>query len=161
MPEVVLDYGDAPGPASETLQANNGARHALLPEDEPLLVLGAFADSDLDGTPSVDANGDDYDAQFAGTMPFTIGQTGPALLNMPAPAPALIGRSVVITDSTLRSTTFEFTNGGPTVIPNAVAVNLATAVTSNDVANRFANAVRNALLAGRVYDWSPSRMEVK
>lgn len=49
------DFGDAPAPYPVTL-AQNGARHIVGP-----LFLGEIVDAEVDGTPSVNANGDDGD----------------------------------------------------------------------------------------------------
>lgn len=59
-----LDFGDAPDSLGETsryptLLANNGARHVIL----PAFMMGAEGtiDSDADGQPAIDADGDDLD----------------------------------------------------------------------------------------------------
>ncbi len=87
MPDVKLDYGDSP--ATPTLQAVNGARHAILPPDASLLALGQFADGDADGLPSASLTGDDNDAsvdlQTLGSLGGVVqGPSGPATLVMPA-----------------------------------------------------------------------------
>ncbi|HEY0781574.1 MAG TPA: GEVED domain-containing protein, partial [Thermoanaerobaculia bacterium] len=51
-----LDFGDAPAPYP-TLLANNGARHEVLPSGNP--TLGSFVDTEADGQPSANADGDD------------------------------------------------------------------------------------------------------
>jgi hypothetical protein len=50
-----LDYGDAPDPSYPVLLANNGARHLMV----PAFRLGALEDSESNGKPSAQANGDD------------------------------------------------------------------------------------------------------
>lgn len=50
------DLGDAPAPYP-TLVVNSGARHQLLPTNNP--TLGASVDADIDGQPSAGFNGDD------------------------------------------------------------------------------------------------------
>ena len=52
-----LDFGDAVDPTYPTLLASNGARHAVLPANNPL--LGASVDTEADGQPNAGANGDD------------------------------------------------------------------------------------------------------
>ncbi len=52
-----LDFGDAPDPTYPTLLASNGARHAVLPVNNP--TLGSTVDTEPDGQPSVSHNGDD------------------------------------------------------------------------------------------------------
>ncbi len=52
-----LDFGDAPDPTYPTLLANNGARHAVQPTDNP--TLGSTVDTEADGQPSASHNGDD------------------------------------------------------------------------------------------------------
>jgi VCBS repeat-containing protein len=59
MPDVVFDYGDAPGVNAQTLQTGNGARHAILPPDGSQIFLGTSPDSESDGQPNVNALGDD------------------------------------------------------------------------------------------------------
>lgn len=54
-----MDFGDAPDPTYQTLLASNGARHfntQLAP-----LNLGTQIDYEMNGTPSISANGDDLD----------------------------------------------------------------------------------------------------
>jgi len=51
------DFGDVVDPTFATLMASNGARHILVPG----ILLGERIDSDLDGQPDGDANGDDMD----------------------------------------------------------------------------------------------------
>ena len=50
-----LDFGDAPDPGYPTLLASDGARHLIANG----LLLGASVDSEVDGLPSADADGDD------------------------------------------------------------------------------------------------------
>ncbi len=90
MPDVKVDYGDTN--ATPTLQAVNGARHALLPIDAPLLALGQFADGDADGLPTASATGDDNDAsvdlQTLGSVGGVVqGPSGPATLVMQLATP--------------------------------------------------------------------------
>jgi hypothetical protein len=67
MPNVGLDYGDAPDPVLTvsgrypTRIANNGPRHVV----DPSLSLGTAVDPDLDGLPSVGAGGDDNNLQIS------------------------------------------------------------------------------------------------
>jgi uncharacterized repeat protein (TIGR01451 family) len=56
--DQVLDFGDAAGPFFPTHFADNGARHLL----GSGVYLGACVDSELDGAPSVGADGDDLAA---------------------------------------------------------------------------------------------------
>jgi hypothetical protein len=51
-----IDYGDAPDPAYPTLLANNGASHLATG-----VMLGSSRDGELDGQPSVNADGDGDD----------------------------------------------------------------------------------------------------
>jgi hypothetical protein len=53
--EMLYDYGDAPDPSYQTLQASDGARHVVL----PWIYLGADIDGENDGQPSAAADGDD------------------------------------------------------------------------------------------------------
>jgi ELWxxDGT repeat protein len=70
------DFGDAPQ-TYRTLAAEDGARHELFGD----LALGTVADADLDGQPSVRANGDDLTSTpndedgLSVTPRFTVGQT--------------------------------------------------------------------------------------
>ena len=84
-----LDYGDAPDPTYPTLLASDGARHVVLPVDNP--TLGTPADTETDGQPSANHNGDDTDGSddedgvvfpailipgTDGTVELTVGSTG-------------------------------------------------------------------------------------
>jgi hypothetical protein len=67
-----LDFGDAPAPYP-TLLAANGARHAVLPANNP--TLGTLVDTEPDGQPSAGADGDDthgVDDEDGVTFPSTL-----------------------------------------------------------------------------------------
>ncbi len=71
---LALDFGDAPDPTYPTLLASNGARHAIVGP-----FLGAGADGDTDGQPSLFADGDDLDGNddedgVVFTSPIVAGQ---------------------------------------------------------------------------------------
>ncbi len=53
------DYGDAPDPTYPTLFASNGARHPIVPVNNP--QLGATVDTEPNGQPNAGANGDGSD----------------------------------------------------------------------------------------------------
>ena len=57
LPQVEMDYGDAPDPAYQTLSANDGARHIV----DGLTILGYLIDAEADAWQSPDATGDDLD----------------------------------------------------------------------------------------------------
>jgi uncharacterized repeat protein (TIGR01451 family) len=54
-----FDFGDAPDPDYPTLLGSDGARHKL----GGSVFMGATVDMDLDGQPTVDADGDDTDPE--------------------------------------------------------------------------------------------------
>lgn len=151
MPEVQLDYGDAPGAGSVTVQADNGSRHALLPIDSPLLALGSFADGDLDGSPSDSSRGDDNEAALVGTTipSVEVGMAGQALLQMAAPNAAINGQQITITDPALTVAVFEFDTDASTAA-GAIAVDVSAATTADEVATALADAVNQAVLAGQI-----------
>ncbi|MFN9715578.1 MAG: hypothetical protein ACK57G_17470, partial [Planctomycetota bacterium] len=105
MPEVAIDFGDAversgTGSSSNTLIANNGARHGLYPDDARLLVLGSYADGDADGQPSAAADADDFDSKIdfdTLSSILSISSKGPARLIASASDPTMIGKSISIT----------------------------------------------------------------
>jgi uncharacterized repeat protein (TIGR01451 family) len=53
------DFGDAPDPSYPTLLANNGARHIVLPLNNP--TLGTTVDTEPDGQPNATLTGDGAD----------------------------------------------------------------------------------------------------
>ena len=53
--ETTLDFGDAPDPSFPTLYVNNGARHVAVPG----IFMGGLVDVEMDGQPTVPADGDD------------------------------------------------------------------------------------------------------
>ena len=55
-----IDWGDAPDPPFQTLGANNGAHHMIVPG----IYLGTFVDAENDGQVNIGmARGDDYNGQ--------------------------------------------------------------------------------------------------
>lgn len=151
MPEVQLDYGDAPGAGSVTVQADNGSRHALLPIDAPLLALGAFADGDVDGSSSASSRGDDNESGLVSTtIPgVAIGTAGQAILQMAAPNAGINGQQIVVTDPSLTVATFEFDTDAA-VASGAIAVDVSAATTADEVAAALAAAVNQAVLDGNI-----------
>ncbi|MFM8398637.1 MAG: hypothetical protein ACKOAH_12485, partial [Pirellula sp.] len=157
-PEVNVDYGDAiqrpgTGSNSSTLLADNGVRHGLYPDDATLLVLGAYADGETDGQPSAAADADDFDSAIDfGTLAnfLSVSTKGPARLATSAFNASMIGKSITISDTVSKSVTYEFTNGGATVLPGARAVNLSGAVTASDVASRLQAVVLASILDGSI-----------
>ena len=151
MPEVQVDYGDAI--STDTLQADNGSRHALLPIDAPQLALGVFADGDPDGQPSANAKGDDNDlTSFATTIAgVTTTSEGSGVLEFTSTPAGSDGDIVTLTDDLSNTVPFELdfdgTNSGVGVI-----VDISAAATADDVAAAFATAVNNAVLAGLITD---------
>jgi large repetitive protein len=68
-----LDFGDAPDPSYPTLLKSNGARHAVLPVNNP--TLGARVDTEPDGQPNATLTGDDgngVDDEDGVTFPATL-----------------------------------------------------------------------------------------
>ena len=167
MPEVTVDYGDIDGIQIPTIKLPNsvvapvvsngdGARHALLPIDIPLLVLGDFADADNDGAPSPSASGDDSETLFS---LGTLASVGATLVNRGSATVAIDralivdGQQFTITDTIahpLSSVVFEFTTDATTSSPTVVPVQVAVADTSAAVAAKVALAVDAALKAGRL-----------
>jgi hypothetical protein len=158
MPEVSVDYGDAvqrpgTGSNSSTLLADNGVRHGLYPDDADLLVLGVYADGEIDGQPSPAADADDFDSAIDfGTLGnfLSISSKGPARLSASAFDPAMVGKSLTISDTVSKSVTYEFTNGALASIPGARAVDLNGAVTAADVASRLQAVVLASILDGSI-----------
>ena len=148
MPEMGVDYGDAierpgTGSTSGTLQVNNGARHALYPDDVPVLALGQFADADLDGKPSVAADADDFGSSFAFSagLPLSLSSRGPARLSVSTPVfPAILGKTITITDAVGKTVTYEFTNTGTATGTN-IAVNLLGITTAAGAAAKLQDTI--------------------
>ena len=78
-----LDYGDAPAP-HPTLLASNGARHRVLPVNNP--TLGTFTDTEADGQPNATATGDDNsgapDDEDGVTFPFPLVLGAPSSMSV-------------------------------------------------------------------------------
>ena len=159
MPDVQLDYGDANGAGSFTLQTANGARHALLPIDVPLLALGRIVDADGNGAPSSSATGDDNDSLVnfgtLGSVGGVVqGVAGPATYSLPAVATSgLYGQTITITspgvdpgiDPMVKKQVYEFTSTGIVTAGN-VPVIVALGAT---VADKFA-AVNYSVQTGKL-----------
>ncbi len=167
MPEVTVDYGDIDGIRVPTIKSPNsvvapvvangdGARHALLPIDVPLLVLGNFADADNDGAPSPSASGDDSETLFS---LGTLASTGATLTNSGA-ATVVVDRALIvdgqqftITDTVAHPLTpvvFEFTTDATTSSPTVVPIQIVGGDTSQSVAIKITNAIEAVLKSGRL-----------
>ncbi|QDS92516.1 hypothetical protein FF011L_12630 [Roseimaritima multifibrata] len=113
MPEISLDYGDAPDPVNgvrgryPTLFDVNGARHVI--GDGP--VLGRLIDGESDGQPTSAANGDDNAIEVVGSTgtSFVVVQT-PGQLAITVPA-GVDGDTITI-DTGVARATFEFDTDG-------------------------------------------------
>lgn len=158
MPEVGVDYGDAiersgTGSTSSTLQIDNGVRHALYPDDVPILALGQYASADLDGKPSVAADADDFASSFTFSpgLPLSLSARGPARLVVSTPVfPAIIGRTITFTDPIGKTVTMEFTNS-PVASGSNIAVDLTGVTTDIGVAARLQDAIlTQAIFTGRI-----------
>ncbi|MEQ1828828.1 MAG: Ig-like domain-containing protein, partial [Pirellula sp.] len=159
MPDAVVDYGDAIERSSgefssNTLEANNGVRHALYPDDVPSVALGQFADADADGVPSVGADADDFDSAFAitGGMPLSLSNRGPGQLSVSAPTPAMLGRRVSITDNVNNTVIYQFTdNTQPAVPVGIVPVDLTGETLAARAALKLQQAILTSILAGNLF----------
>ena len=157
MPEVGVDYGDAveragTGSTSSTLQINNGVRHALYPDDVPVLALGQYASADLDGRPSVAADADDFASSFAFSagIPLSLSARGPARLLISTPTVALLGRTITFTDAVAKTVTFEFTNSAVATGSN-IAVDFLGVTTAAGLAAKLQDAIlTQAIFTGRI-----------
>lgn len=67
-----LDFGDAPDPTYPTLLASNGARHYVLPANNP--TLGPTVTTEPDGQPNASATGDSDDG-VTFPLPLVLGAT--------------------------------------------------------------------------------------
>ena len=160
MPEVSVDYGDAmerpnTGSTSNTLLVNNGVRHGLYPTGVPVLALGQFADGDVDGMPSTSADGDDFSSSFAFTagMPLTLSPKGPAQLSVSAPAPAMLGTRVTISDTVNRTVTYQFWDSSvpASAVPTGiVGVDLKLVTTASGAAAALQSEIFKSILAGTI-----------
>ncbi len=169
MPEVKLDFGDASGANVPTIKAPNsgvapvvtngdGARHALLPVDVPLVALGRFVDADTDGIPSASASSDDIETLVALE---TLGSLGGATFSFSGSATLTVNRAAIVDGQTftvtdtaahaLAAVVFEFTTDA-TVSPGNVAVFVAAADTSATLASNLAAVINGVVQAGRLDD---------
>jgi VCBS repeat-containing protein len=159
MPDAVVDYGDAIERStgenrSSTTEFDNGARHAMYPDDVASVALGQFVDPDLDGVPSVAADADDFDSSFAitGGLPLILSNRGPGQISVSAPSPAMLGRRVSITDNVNNTVVYEFTdNTQPPVANGIVPVNLTGETTASGAALKLQTAILNSILAGNLF----------
>ena len=157
MPEVGVDFGDAieragTGSTSSTLQINNGVRHALYPEDVPVLALGQFATADLDGRPSVAADADDFAStfSFSAGLPLSLSARGPARLLVSTPTAGILGRTLTFTDAVAKTVTFQFTNSAVATGTN-IAVNVLGLTTAAELAARLQDTIlTQAIFTGRI-----------
>ncbi len=166
MPEVTLDFGDAPQAGHRTVTTglnpeNNtveryidASRHAILPIDAPLLVLGTHVDAEHDGQPNISATGDDVAvASISSTIPGSTTEiSGSAVLRTMSASAAIDGQRITVTDPSFQVVTFEFDTAAN---PGSVqAGNVRVAVSLGDsaavVASKLRDAVNTAVLDGRI-----------
>ncbi|MFN7733663.1 MAG: tandem-95 repeat protein [Pirellula sp.] len=159
MPEVAVDFGDAieradTGATSNTTLANNGVRHGIYPDDASLLVLGAFADGEVDGSPSDAADADDFESGLTlGSLAsfVSVNANGPARLVTRTVTSSTFGKTLTITDPIGNSVTFQYVNSSnPLTDPSFTPVDLTGLITSSQVASALQAAVLNAILGGRI-----------
>jgi VCBS repeat-containing protein len=158
MPEVSIDFGDAierPNTfaTSNTLFVDNGVRHAIYPEDVPQLLLGRFVDGDVDGSPSVAADGDDSESSFvfSAGLPLGISSAGPARVTVSAVSPTMLGKQFTITDPSNNSVTYQFTDATQGPVPTGViGIDLTGATTPTIAAARVQAAVLQSILDGDI-----------
>ncbi|MFN7894463.1 MAG: tandem-95 repeat protein [Pirellula sp.] len=164
MPETSVDYGDAiersgTGANSSTVLSRtpfvDGARHVLYPIDEPLLVLGRYADGDSNGIPSNAADADDNDSSIdlSSVPTFSLGNNGPVRLTALASTADLQNKFISISDDLFNVVTFQFKHDNSAVtVANAIPVSVAVAATANEVALALRNAIHNeAIVKGRLF----------
>ena len=117
LPNVGLDYGDAPDPVSQvpgrypTLDSQNGARHVVDSE----LRLGRLIDADVDGSPVSTADGDDLTIAISsqGTLFSTAVVNGAATITVQEGVePLLRDGDTISIDTGVASATLEFDTNG-------------------------------------------------
>lgn len=167
MPEVALDYGDAPGTNSRTVMTDGSgsrsidvSRHALLPVDAAPLTLGTYADSEADGQPSTSARGDDAaTAAISTTVPSSfVSISGGAVVQMQPVGAATDGQHFTVIDPLAQLVTFEFDTAPA---PGSVAAGrFRVPVTVGDsaaiAAEKLRAAINAAVIEGRIEGLSPS-----
>ncbi|MFN9411000.1 MAG: Ig-like domain-containing protein, partial [Pirellula sp.] len=164
MPQTAVDYGDAiertgTGAISNTSLSRtpfiDGVRHVMYPIDEPLLVLGRYADGDANGIPSIAADADDNDSSIdlANVPTFSFGNNGPVRLTTLASTADLQNKFITISDNVFNVVTFQFKHdNSPVTIANAIPVSVVATAPANDVALALRNAIHNeAILKGRLF----------
>jgi hypothetical protein len=146
MPQVELDFGDAPN-SYGTLFASDGARHAVSQSATPR--LGQYVDTEPDSAAGV--NSDDLVGAItvdgnvgeAGNGPFTIGP-GPnptvTLVSLPQPFDNL---SVTAANRTI---VFELVEGGGTAAVNRVPVDYPAGSSLSEIMDRLSDVMQTALL---------------
>lgn len=161
MPEVELDYGDAPAAGHRTVMTDgtgartiDASRHAILPIDAPKLVLGTYVDGELDGQPSISGAGDDAAtaAVSSTNASVTVAIAGGAVFSVQPASPATDGQRITITDPTLQVATFEFdTAPDPGLVtPGAIRIPVSIGEAADSVAAKLRNAVNQAVLDGHI-----------
>lgn len=158
-----LDFGDNPDQtvnpqfAYPTLLQDDGARHVIF-RDNPLF-LGSRVDSDADGQPTVDANGDGIDADtfsiistsaaltsggnpVNGTFPLDVQVPQTFTLSIPVDGGGVItaGEQFTIDDGTT-SLTFEFEDTANPGIGGDVAVPFNVGSTAKSIASSIVEAI--------------------
>lgn len=167
MPDVALDFGDARFPSDPlgvsyptiSIDSNgkrtiDASRHALLPLDAPLLVLGSFVDAESDGRPNASATGDDAGSmQVTTTIPgATISVAGAATYQAQAATAAVDGQVLVITDARLKTVSLEFDidpDPGTVAVGN-FRIPVSSAATADEVASALAAAVNGLVQSGQI-----------
>lgn len=162
MPEVQFDFGDAieraaTGSPSGTLIIDNGARHAILPSDEPKLVLGKHVDSDDNGVVSVAADADDFDSlvTLSNGLPFEVSTEGPARLVVTSIG-SLVGETLTLKDDLNNTVVFRFTTSNAALSNGEIAVNIQGLSTTTLVAQKLAQVIYDSgVNTGRIFGFLP------
>ncbi|MCO6455986.1 MAG: DVUA0089 family protein [Pirellulaceae bacterium] len=112
--QVNMDFGDAPAGPYPTNRGGNGAIHVITSDP---LYLGRRVDRELNGQPSVDAQGDDIDGD---NVPLTTASPGLTLSSAVTPADLQVNVAAISDGQTfmIGGATFEFDNDDAVIVGN-------------------------------------------
>lgn len=131
-PSATFDYGDAPD-SYKTLGASGGAVHTLLANPDSLKIGATAPDSEADGVPTANADGDDVTGDDEDNLTFPVLQTNTTTYTLNVPVTNSTGSAATLAAwiDFDRDGSFQADEGTTIAVPDSTAGNVT--LTWNDI----------------------------